>query len=216
MSQPVVALDAKTAFQGLTEREKLYAHHLSRASFYGGLIVLIQTSAESPQIYRLIQAINSQEPVADLKKSALASGKVTEEDFQAFLVYCSGVFTNMGNYKGFGDFKFVPDLTAETFEGIIKSSKAYAQNPDELGKIWSSIKETTFKLTDQFKQLGLGNKGITKYFSANCSQNDSDLINKFFKANKIEGYINRVVKTQDESTGKLCNHFFFFFFFFFF
>ena len=42
ISQPVVALDAKTAFQGLTEREQLYAHHLSRASFAGGLIVLLQ------------------------------------------------------------------------------------------------------------------------------------------------------------------------------
>ena len=47
-------------FQNLTEREQLYAHHLSRASFYGGLIVLLQTSPESPLIYRLIQVNNRQ------------------------------------------------------------------------------------------------------------------------------------------------------------
>merc|ERR1712029_595000 len=51
LNQPVVALDAETAFKGLSEREQLYAHHISRASFVGGLIVLLQTSVESPQIY---------------------------------------------------------------------------------------------------------------------------------------------------------------------
>ena len=52
--QPVVGLDAKKAFDCLTKTEQLYAHYISRASFYGGLIVLLQTSPESPQIFRLI------------------------------------------------------------------------------------------------------------------------------------------------------------------
>lgn len=90
LDQPVVALDAKTAFEGLTEREKLYAHHLSRASFYGGLIVLLQTSYESPQIYRLIQKINAAEDVEALKKAATSQDDISVEDFQAFMVYCSG------------------------------------------------------------------------------------------------------------------------------
>merc|ERR1712212_72530 len=58
IEQPVVALDARTAFEKLTEREQLYAHYLSRASFYGGLICLLQTSPESPGIFRLIHKMN--------------------------------------------------------------------------------------------------------------------------------------------------------------
>ena len=36
-----------------------------------------------------------------------------------------------------------------------------------------------YKLTDRQKQLGLGAKGVTKYFSDNCGQEDSDKINRF-------------------------------------
>ena len=47
------------AFKGLSERQRLYAHYLSRASFYGSLIVLVQTSPEAPHIFRLIHRINT-------------------------------------------------------------------------------------------------------------------------------------------------------------
>ena len=98
--QPVVALDARTAFEKLTEREQLYAHYLSRASFYGGLIVLVQTSPESLPIFRLIHRVNVAQPVEELKEACLASNEVTEIDFISFMVYCSGIYANMGNYKG--------------------------------------------------------------------------------------------------------------------
>ena len=38
----LVKLDASTAFQQLSISEQLYSHHLSQASWWGGLIVLLQ------------------------------------------------------------------------------------------------------------------------------------------------------------------------------
>ena len=50
--QPLVRLDASTAWDHLTTSEQLYSHYLSRASWWGGLVVLLQTSPESPDIFR--------------------------------------------------------------------------------------------------------------------------------------------------------------------
>lgn len=41
---PIVNLDCKEAFNGLTDQEKLYTYHLSQAAWFGGLIVLVQVT----------------------------------------------------------------------------------------------------------------------------------------------------------------------------
>ena len=52
--QPLVCLDASSAWGHLTRDEQLYSHYLSQASWWGGLAVLLQTSPESPDIFRSV------------------------------------------------------------------------------------------------------------------------------------------------------------------
>ena len=66
-------LDCKTAFSGLTEKEKLYAHYLCRAAWEGSLICLLQTSPESPAIFLLLQHLFHAETVEELKERTLGS-----------------------------------------------------------------------------------------------------------------------------------------------
>ena len=168
---------------------------------YGGLVVLLQTSPESPSIFRLLLRLARAQDTASLRAAALASG-LNDQQVDAFFVYCSGFLGNMGNYKGFGDSKFVPNLTVEALDTLVKASEAYKADQGVVGGLWEEVKGPMYSLNDQEKQLGLGKKGITKYFTPNCDLEDSELVNRFFKTKSLEGYINRVVKTVEE--GKTC------------
>ncbi|KAJ8673831.1 hypothetical protein QAD02_005093 [Eretmocerus hayati] len=79
-SQPIVQIDCEQAFNALTPKEKQYAHYLSRACWNGNLITVLQVSPEAPFLFAFLHKIHVAEPVADLKKSALAAG-VTEDEF---------------------------------------------------------------------------------------------------------------------------------------
>merc|ERR1711936_1052869 len=80
--QPLVKLDAVTAFSHLSPSEQLYSHYLSQASWWGGLVVLLQTSPESPDIFRLIHKINCCQPVDELRTSLKECG-LTEQEINA-------------------------------------------------------------------------------------------------------------------------------------
>lgn len=75
----ISALDCREAFRLLSPKEQMYAHYLSRASWYGGLIVLIQTSPESANIYVLLQKMFRAQAPQQLEAAATAAGLSAEE-----------------------------------------------------------------------------------------------------------------------------------------
>lgn len=97
---------------------------------------------------------------------------------------------------GMGDTKFVPNLSAEKFDAIVKASRAYKLQTDAIDKLWLKCKKPIFHLTDRTKSLGLGDNGITTYFSDNCTQEDSDRVNEWLKLKKMDAYICRTFKTE--------------------
>ncbi|XP_044727617.1 dipeptidyl peptidase 3 isoform X2 [Chrysoperla carnea] len=199
-NQPIVELECATAFNALTNDEKKYAHYLSRAAWNGGLIVLVQTSPESPLIFVLLHKIFLAQNIEELQKGALGEGKLTEDEFTAFLVYSCGIFTNSGNYKGFGDTKFIPNLDCSKFESLVRCSEAYRREPKVIQSLWDRIKVPAYKLDEKDKSLGLNEKGVTTYFSANCSLKDAELVNKWAKTKNIECYNSRCFKTTENNT----------------
>lgn len=193
---PVVELDCREAFNRLTEREKTYAHHLSQASWIGSLITLYQTSTESPTIFTLLHRLFSHDSVSNLKNLATGSAGFADDDFTALLVYAASVLANMGNYKGFGDLKFVPGVEADKLGKLISLSTS-ANKDKAILSLWETCRHAMYSLEGNEKCLGFPPNGTTTYFSANCSESDSNVVQEMMIKNKIEGYNNRIFKLND-------------------
>ncbi|MED6238575.1 bifunctional diacylglycerol diphosphate phosphatase/phosphatidate phosphatase, partial [Ataeniobius toweri] len=197
----ISALDCHEAFRLLSPREKKYAHYLSRAAWYGGLVVLLQTSPESANIFVLLQRIFRKQTPEQLEDVAKAAG-LSSDEYQAFLVYAAGLYANMGNYKSFGDTKFIPNLPKDKLEALVRASQAFQENPTAMEALWSSSSCLIYSLEERQKQLGLGNKGISTYFSGNCCLEDAELAQRFLDSKKLSAYNTRLFKR--DNGGKPC------------
>ncbi|XP_065839251.1 dipeptidyl peptidase 3-like [Oscarella lobularis] len=189
---PVCQLACKTAFDGLTLREKRYAHFISRASFEGGLIVLLQTSSESAPVFLLLQQIFTAESVESLR----GRKPISDDEFQSFLVYASAVFTNMGNYKSFGDSKMIPGLSKESFRALVESSVAYTQCRETIDSLWAACADPMYSLESRDRELAFPPKGKTSYYSVNCTQDDAEFIQGFLTEKGISPYNTRLFKSE--------------------
>ncbi|KFY07720.1 hypothetical protein V492_06876 [Pseudogymnoascus sp. VKM F-4246] len=107
---PIHQLSIKKAFTGLSQREKLYAHHMSRAAWHGTRIILRQVSPESIAIFDFI--IELYASCGGDWMSLIGEDGITSDDCAAFLRYAATFLSNIGNYYGSGDQKFVPDLNS--------------------------------------------------------------------------------------------------------
>ena len=126
-SVPVCSLDVLEAFNGLTPKERAYAHNIAMASWAGGFISLIQVSPEAPRIFACLTEMFVSCDAATLQSNCTATG-ISDAHFNAFMQYAASFYGNLGmphppyclvnpsnsppsgNYLSFGDTKFVPSV----------------------------------------------------------------------------------------------------------
>lgn len=93
----------------------------ARAAFLGTRVTLRQVSPESEPIYDFILALYN--ACSGDWKSLAKKTDTSTEDLAHFLSYGAQFLANTGNYKGFGDAKFIPRVSAEKLEGLASVSK---------------------------------------------------------------------------------------------
>lgn len=203
LNTPFLMLECEDSFGLLSNEEKLYAHYLSKASWMGSLIISLQTSVESPLIFSMLLKIFMLQSVENLEETALLFCNFSEDEVLAFMLYVSGIFSSFGNYRGFGDTKFIPDLEKEKFARLLKASRYGDLFPQEMELFLSRCLELIYSLEDKKRQLGFPHAGTTTYLSKNFTPEDNKIVTDFLKKKNIEVYNSRLFKTIDES-GKSC------------
>ncbi|KAI7781721.1 hypothetical protein LA080_014487 [Diaporthe eres] len=93
---PTHQLAVREVFDRLTDRQKLYAHHLAQAAWYGARIIMRQVSPESNGIFDLI--IELYRSCSGRWATFVDQGCVSEEELSAFLDYAALFLSNLGNY----------------------------------------------------------------------------------------------------------------------
>ncbi|KAK6728133.1 hypothetical protein RB195_005654 [Necator americanus] len=197
---PVCQLDCTDAFNALTNRERQYAHYMGRASYDGALAVFLQVSPESAGLFATFYRLFKAESLDSLKAKALKSG-FTDEEWEGFLVYVAGFYYNNGNYRGFGDSKIIPSVSAEKIDALVRSAEAGKSSPLFIST-WEAVKPLVCSLEENQLHLGFGNKGVTCYHSENITKEDAEKIDRYLKAKHVESWNTRLFKDSEKRNGK--------------
>ena len=155
----IVNLPIKKHFEALSDKEQRYAHFISKAAWAGTRIILRQVSPESESIFDFILALHKSAS-GDWSSLKTIAG-ISDEDFKQFFEYTTQFLGNSGNYKSFGDSKFVPRCEEKVF-------KALAATSPEAEKYYEATKGAIFSSNNLgIMHLGYPEEGhLTNYYPA--------------------------------------------------
>lgn len=116
------------------------------------------------------------------------------------LAYSAAVFQNCGNYKSFGDTKFVPELDLEPFKHIVQASESYELHKDVMDTILEKIEREVYAEEEPFARIGFRdeNNGTTSYYSSGVTQADAKLVDEWCQELKISPLNTRLFKINDK------------------
>ncbi|PTB67080.1 dipeptidyl peptidase [Trichoderma citrinoviride] len=188
----VVRLEIEKHFALLTEKQKRYAHFISKASFAGSRIVLRQLSPESEPIFDLIITLHKS---ANGDWNALANkAGVDESELTLFLEYVAMFLGNMGNYKSFGDSKFIPRCSEKTVAALAATSP-------EAQKFYDATKGAIFSHDDPAAMhLGFLDAGhMTTYYpdSKDITKSEIEAVSTWMEEKRLLPENTRLRKTAD-------------------
>lgn len=188
---PISVLSAKKYFDDLSTKEKLYAHYFSKAGHWGSRVVLRSVSPESEDIFDLILLIHKKlNKKYDEQNLIQVMGK---ENLDFYLDYASQFLANLGNYKSFGDSKFVPRISFENFTKFIEFL-----NDVQITSLYDKVKTHIYSLNDKNCMLGSPENGhVTGYYLNTVTKIEGEAIDAALAKNDIMPENIRVSKIDD-------------------
>ena len=167
-----------------------------RSSFLGIRVILRQVSPESEAIYDLILSLYHAcyGKWAKIKEAA----RITDEELNHFLEYAAQFLGNLGNYKGFGDSKFIPRCSPETLDALASVSsdaKHFLEKSRVNGAgIYADVKQPALM------HLGFPDQGhLSAYYpdSPDITEWEIELLGKFLYEKKLLPENTRIQKHKN-------------------
>ncbi|KND89460.1 putative dipeptidyl peptidase 3 [Tolypocladium ophioglossoides CBS 100239] len=190
----VVRLEIEKHFEALNDQQKRYAHFISKACFAGTRIILRQISPESESIYDLILTLHKS-CNGDWTSLAKKAG-IEESELTSFLEYAAMFLGNMGNYKSFGDSKFLPRCGEKSVAALAATSPEAAKFYEATnGAIFSSDKPAAM-------HLGFPNAGhMTTYYpnSPDITQSEIEAVSAWMEKKGLLPENTRLHKDSDDT-----------------
>lgn len=166
---------------------------MCRAAFEGTRVTLRQVSPESEPIYNLILALYR---ACRGDWSSLAQKtQVSDEHLRFFLEYAAQFLGNCGNYKGFGDAKFIPRLPVSALEALASSTPETKSDFQKANSTGGGIYETS---EQSMMHLGYPTSGhMTTYYpdSPSISKDDITAVGDLMEKNGLALENTRLRKT---------------------
>jgi dipeptidyl-peptidase-3 len=100
---------------------------------------------------------------------------------------------NAGNYRSFGDSKFIPRLPNDAFERIV-----YASQSEKALALWEKVKGNIYSIHPE-EQLMLGYPAdghVSGYYSDNVSKKDIEFVQAFLDQKNISTLNTRMFKSE--------------------
>ncbi|CAO3614928.1 unnamed protein product [Cunninghamella echinulata] len=168
---PFSRLEAKPFFDSLSNKEKLYAHSMSRAAFEG-----------------------TQGQLTDIEALKQRSG-VPSESFEQLLQYSGQFLGNLSNYASFGDSKYIPRISVTDFEKIVAASEL----KDEALALFNQSKDEIYDAESATRNLlGYPDDGhVTGYYSDNITKEDIKLVQDYLEKANIDPLNTRLFKSSN-------------------
>lgn len=190
---PIARLSATKFFEQLTEKEKLYAHYFSKAGHWGSRAVLRSVSPESEDIFDLILKIHR--AIDGNYDTYFKEKSIDSQIVTSYLEYSSQVLANLGNYKSFGDSKFIPRISIVEFQLLVDSI-----DNAEITKLFNLVKIPIYSLDDKISMLGSPEDGhVSGYYLNVVSKIEGEAIDTALANHGIMPENIRVSKTDDEN-----------------
>ncbi|KAK7753488.1 hypothetical protein SLS62_004563 [Diatrype stigma] len=185
----VFRLGIEAQFERLTDREKRYAHHMARSAWYGARIILRQVSPESSAIFDFILELHRE---CAGNWNSLVGSNTSSEDLQLFLTYAATFLSNIGNYYGSGDQKFIPDVDPTILRQLAKKSP-------KLTGLYGEISEAIYARPPFGLGYPSGTAQSSYYPKNNVSESEIAMVSKVLERHSIYPENTRLQKADDDT-----------------